>query len=85
MGNENRQNPAVYFDDSVAILKRTELIVRWTGESTKLGFKDPTHPPILTEPMLYNPVQFINFLISSYNTRIAAAPVLLNTFDIAPR
>lgn len=33
----------------------------------------------------YNPPQLINFLISSYKTRIAAAPVLLNMLEHAPR
>nr|GMD41068.1 hypothetical protein Iba_chr10aCG15490 [Ipomoea batatas] len=33
----------------------------------------------------YNPVQFMNFLTSSYKTRTAAAPVLLKIFDRALR
>ena len=33
----------------------------------------------------YNPAKFINFLISSYKTKTAAAPVLLKIFDMAPR
>lgn len=33
----------------------------------------------------YNLPQFINFFTSSYKTNMAAAPVLLNTFERAPR
>lgn len=33
----------------------------------------------------YNPPQLMNFLTSSYKTRIAAAPVLLTILETAPR
>lgn len=33
----------------------------------------------------YSPPQFMNFFTSSYKTNMAAAPVLRNIFDSAPR